>query len=183
MGKKEKLNPQNLYRNKWKIELTETELQKSVRGIRLSSKTVSVLHRFSGGMVYEVKGQKYLLAERIYGRYPFLLVLALTPGKQPFRQPIFDDIPDEISRQLRSACETVAKNIELPGNLHNVEVDVTGHLSKALKLPAGWTLWKGNMKVSDALSHIPGVSCDCDVDGPCGYCCDICDCNSCYNCC
>jgi hypothetical protein len=135
-------------------------------------------------MVYEVEKQRYVLTERSFGDYPFLLLFALQPGKGlDFRRPNFSDVPDEVIKATREVCERTAQTIQLPKKLHNIEADVTEPVRKYLTLPKGWDLTKAIMKINIGPGGIPGVSCDCDVDGPCGYCCDTCDCNSCYNCC
>ncbi len=88
-------------------------------------------------------------------------------------------IPDAVIKEVRMACEQISRTIKLPENLHNIEVEITKHLARNLTLPKGWKLVKGIMKVQFQRP----VGLICDVDGPCGYCCDTCDCNSCYNCC
>lgn len=178
------LAPQNLYRERWTLPLTPISkpiLAENV--LELQVELLAVRQRFNSGMVYEVGGKLFLLVEHVFAQYPFLLNFSLDPsGDVNFFEPGFMGLPDKVLARVRRVCEQVATTIKLPENLHNVEVDLTGHLSEKLDLPRGWSLAKGIMKLT-VKDRLPGVTCDCDVDGPCGYCCDTCDCNSCYDCC
>ncbi len=178
------LSPKNLYRERWALSLVPPmEPVPGKNGLNLRGDLVAVRHRFSGGMVYEAGGKKFLLVEQVFAGYPFLLNFSLQPREEKdFLTPKFMGLPEEVMTRVRKECEQVAATVKLPENLHNVEVEVTGHLSKKLNLPHGWGLAKAIMKVA-MTGRIPGLTCDCDVDGPCGYCCDVCDCNSCYLCC
>lgn len=174
------ISPRNLYRQRWNIDVGGTaEFIRDKTGATFRSELLAVLARFNGGMVYEVRGRKYVLTEIVFGEHPFLFNFNLEPtAAVDFLSPHFVGIPDEITRNMRAACEGVVRGLKLPEDLHNVEVDLTPHMGHAVQLPKGWTLAKAIMKVP-----FGGVACDCDVNGPCGYCCDTCDCNSCYNCC
>jgi hypothetical protein len=175
--------PKNLYRQRWTLSVCSAQVKTTPACISLRPDLLKVIHRFSGGMVYEVRGNKFLLTENIFGDYPFLLNFSLTPKKGlNFRTHKFVGLPDAVLSDVRNACEETSRTIKLPKNLHNVEVDITEHLKRDLKLPRGMKLVKGLMKI-DFRPGAGAVACDCDVDGPCGYCCDTCDCNSCYNCC
>jgi hypothetical protein len=180
----EHLSPKNLYRERWTVSLgAPIQPIPAKNRLELRGDLVAVRHRFSGGMVYEVGGKKFLLAEQVFAGYPFLLNFSLQPRRDTdFLKPKLMGLPDGVMTSVRKECERVAATVKLPENLHNVEVDVTEHLSKKLTLPQGWGLAKAIMKVA-IRGRLPGLTCDCDVDGPCGYCCDVCDCNSCYLCC
>ena len=170
-----------LFRERWALPLGQTKIEPTQAGGRIPADLVRVHHRFNGGMVYEVRGQRHLLVERTFGDYPFLIVLRLRPGKSiDFTARVYDGVPEAVMGPLRAACEAVPQRLTLPKNFHNIEADVTALVNKTVKLPAGWRLAKVILKVP-LRSHVRGVACDCDVDGPCGYCCDTCD--SCYLCC
>ena len=170
-----------LFRERWALPLGKAKVEVTKTGGRIPTDLVRVHHRFNGGMVYEVRGQRYVLVERVFADNPFLIVLRLRPGKSiDFTARTYDGVPETVMGPLRAACEPVPHRLTLPKNFHNIEADVTPLIAKAVDLPSGWTLAKVIMKVPFR-SRLHGVACDCDVDGPCGYCCDTCE--SCYLCC
>lgn len=173
----------NLYRQRWSESLsTAATLTPARKGLAVSADILRVLGRFNGGMVYEAAGKKFVLAEHVFAAHPFLLVFGLEPrNEKDFLAPHFTGLPDEVLRTCRSLCEDLVGRIQLPKDLHSIEVDLTPQIAGKAKLPDGWTMVRAVLRLP-VDSRRPGVACDCDVDGPCGYCCDVCDCN-CYLCC
>jgi len=172
--KKKWLSPKNLYRERW---TTRIDSQVSATPGKLLEVTpLRVLHRFDGGMIYETGGKTFFLTENVFGVYPFLLVFEIS-GKEimDVESTPFYGIPEGMLKNVAPACEKIAVTAKLPESLHNVEVDVTQILNQFVKLPKGVELSKAIMK----LGRGHEVACDCDVDGPCGYCCDTCDCDTC----
>jgi hypothetical protein len=172
--KKRHLGAKNFYRNRWTLSVgpaveTQSKLDLSVHPIR-------VLQRFPGGMVYEAAGKPYLLAEHIFGDYPFLFVFRMPGDAKSAENNLVPGAPDQVMQPMARALEAVVKNVKLPANLHNVEADITHLVAKSAQLPTGWEIAKTIARVG---IRGGGVACDCDVDGPCGYCCDTCDCNTC----
>jgi hypothetical protein len=171
----------NLYRQRWAVQLGQ-QVSATEKGVMSPASPINVIQRFNGGMVYTVGEEAYVLAEHTFAGRPFLFVFAMSPeNPKMLKVPEFTGLPDEVMRNVRIAGEKAVKGIKLAENLHNVEVDVTRFIGTHLKLPQGWSIAKAIMKVD--IWRMPGRACDCDVDGPCGYCCDTCDCNSCYLCC
>ena len=83
--------------------------------------------------------------------------------------------PDAVLRTSRVACETVLSKLKLP-DLYNIEVDLADEITPEMKLPDGFAGFaKAILKVAMRSEMM------CDVDGPCGYCCEVCE--SCYLCC
>jgi hypothetical protein len=171
----------NLYRQRWAVQVGQ-EVSATEKGVLSAASPINVIQRFNGGMVYTVGEEAYVLAEHMFAGRPFLFVFAMSfKNRKMLQSPEFTGLPHEVLRSARMASEQAVKGIKLAENLHNVEVDVTGFVAARLKLPKGWSIAKSIMKVD--IRRIPDRACDCDVDGPCGYCCDTCDCNSCYLCC
>ncbi len=52
------------------------------------------------------------------------------------------------TNRARLVCETAASRLELPKELHNVEIDLTAVLDKPMALPAGWSSAKAILKVA-----------------------------------
>jgi len=179
------VKPQNLYRERWALPLqSPPKLGAQEDSLRMRCDLLAVRQRFSTGMVYEVRGKRFLLKEEVFNGYPFLLNFLLVPTQRvDFTAAEYNGLPDAVSKEIRLACEEVTRTIQLPPDLHNVEAEVTEAVSRKIKLPAGWTLTKAIMKVTIGPNGLQSVACNCDVDGPCGYCCDTCDCQSCYLCC
>jgi hypothetical protein len=173
-----KQGARNLYRQRWAVQVGQ-EVSVNDKGVLVDPSPINIIQRFNGGMVYTSDGEPYVLIEQVMSSRPFLLVFGLTPRPMTeIQQPDFLGLPDEVARGVRKACEKAVAGIKLAKNLHNVEVDATRFIGDQVSLPDGWSLAKAVMKVD--IRTVPGVACDCDVDGPCGYCCDTCDCNSCY---
>src|SRR3990172_1503798 len=172
----------NLYRQRWSQSLCSAAAVSTRAGLAVRGDVLRVLGRFNGGMVYEASGKKYVLSEHVFEAHPFLLVFGLEPRKEAeFLTPRFTGLPDEVLGQCRQACEALVGRLKLPKDLHSIEVDLTPQLAEKVELPPGWTLSRAILRLPTEWRR-PGVACDCDVDGPCGYCCDVCDCN-CYLCC
>lgn len=164
----------NLYRHRWAVQLDEHE-QRQIAPTKVATRLVQVGPRFPGGMFYESGGQSYVLTESVFGQYPFLLVFRLPQKareKKPGAFPLAG-VPDQVLAPARALCENIAANLRLPETLHNIELNVTETAKAALRLSNGWELSKAIMKIGPI--DIGRVACDCDVDGPCGYCCDTCD--------
>jgi hypothetical protein len=168
------LKAKTFYRNRWAINIgptvdTQSKLDLSVHPIR-------VLQRFPGGMVYESAGKPYLLAEHVFGDYPFFFVFRMPGDTKSAEDNLVPGTPDQVMQPITRALAALVKNVRLPANLHNVEADITQLVAKNMQLPAGWEIAKTIVRIG-----VQGgaIACDCDVDGPCGYCCDTCDCNTC----
>ena len=171
-----KVSAKNLYREKWSLPLTTSTLSTAKNGITTESEVLKVTQKFNGGMTYQVKGRSYMLSEYVAMGHPFLIVFAFDPEKSKSMN-ISLGMPEQIKQQLVEHSLNFVKKLVLPTNLHNIELTVTDNIANNLKLPESWSLVKAVMKVPIDLGQ---VACDCDVDGPCGYCCDTCDtCHSC----
>lgn len=171
--KKKWTSPKNVYRTKWTTRL-DAKVSASP-GKLVEVNPLKVLHRFDGGMVYESASRKFLLTENVFGSYPFLLVFELSGKEIEVESTSFHAVPERMLKSIAPACEKIALSAKLPESLHNVEVDITPMLSQVVKLPSGVELSKAILKLGKGHE----VACDCDVDGPCGYCCDTCDCDTC----
>lgn len=167
------LKARNLYHRRWSSNISPT-VEVGAKP-NLDVHPVRVLHRFQGGMVYESQGKTYLLCEQIFGDFPFLFVFAVPGEKKAIEANRFTGAPDNVMQVTAKACERVVKEVKLPTNIHNIEADITRVVANYAQLPAEWSLTKAIMQVGILGGS---VACDCDVDGPCGYCCDTCDCNS-----
>jgi len=166
-------SPKNVFRTKWSTNL-DAKVAVTL-GKPIEVRPLRVLQRFDQGMVYETAGKNYLLTERVFGTYPFLLVFELSNKVIPAESTNIPSVPENLLKAFSPACEKLALTVKLPESLHNVEVDITQSLNHVTKLPNGIELTKAIIK----LGRGSEVACDCDVDGPCGYCCDTCDCNTC----
>ncbi len=164
-------SPKAFYRERWTANLGGVSV--SERAIEVTP--LSVLHRFDGGMVYEIGKEQFLVAERTFGADPFLLLFSVARDQVDARSTRFYGVPDEVVAAVAPACDRLSRTVKLPGSLHTLEVDVTALLSRAVNLPKGYQLTKALFRLGPG----GGVMCDCDVDGPCGYCCDTCDCDTC----
>ena len=173
--KKKWISPKNIYRTRWTTHLGRGVSATSKKSIKVSP--LQVLYRFNEGMVYKTEGKYYLLTEKIFCSYPFLLVFEIScKGKgASVESTRFHSVPEELLKSIAPACEKFASTVKVPESIHNLEIDITTSLNQSVKLPNGIILTKSIIK----LGKIGEISCDCDVDGPCGYCCDTCDCDTC----
>jgi hypothetical protein len=168
-------NARNLYRQRWALNLSGATVVPTKKALAVRPDVLRVLQRFNGGMVYSVAEHNFLLIEHEFGGSPFLLVFALRPrSEEAFREVDLTGPPDAVLRTSRVACETVLSKLKLP-DLYNIEVDLTKQIAPEMNLPNGWRLAKAILKVAMRSEMM------CDVDGPCGYCCEVCE--SCYLCC
>lgn len=170
LGNLESRGAENVYRTRWSLQLSNANISPKNDTLTVNPEVLRVINKFNGGMAYMVKGQIFVLSEYIIDGYPFLVVLRLEGGKfgESPEEEVFR-IPDEIKSQIEVASRHVVQNTKVPENLHTTEIEVTEPMAKAMNLQDGWSLAKTILKIP-----IKGAStyCDCDVDGPCGYCCD-----------
>jgi 6-pyruvoyl-tetrahydropterin synthase len=166
-------SPKNVFRTKWSTNLDAKVVVDVGKQVKLTP--LKVLQKFDHGLIYESAGKNYMLSENVFGLYPFLLVFELSSSKFSVTSTYFNAVPENLIKVIAPACEKLAQTVKVPETLHNVEAEITQSLRKAVKLPEGIELSKAIIK----LGRTNEVACDCDVDGPCGYCCDTCDCNTC----
>jgi hypothetical protein len=162
---KNKQSSPSIFQILWSVNLNPPEFSRDNETIKIEPKILNVIRKFRGGMIYEVRGQKFILGEYTVGGFPFLAVFSIT---QKERRGIEDEIfgfPDSVKRQTMIVSAQIVQNIQLSDNLSNAEVDITEHISERLYLPEGWKLTKVVMKVG------PNISGSCDIcDGTCTHC-------------
>lgn len=167
-----KYSAKNMYRTRWSLPLGTVNISSTDNTLNVKPEILRVIKKFSGGMVYAVKGQKFVLNEYVIDGYPFLAVFRVEENKlRTLPEEEIFGIPSAIKGQIEVASQNLIQNIKVPDNLHNTEIEVTEPMAKAMNLKDDWSLVKVVFKIPMKGWNM----CDCDVDGPCGYCCDTCD--------
>lgn len=158
----------NVYRTSWSLQLSTANISRNDT-LTVKPEILKVINKFNGGMAYKARGQTYVLSEYMIDGYPFLVVFHLDEGKSRESPEKEVRIPDKIKSQIEVASRHIVQNIEVPEKLHSTEIEVTEPMAKEINLQDGWSLAKAILKISTK-----GFSAllRCDVDGPCGYCCD-----------
>jgi len=110
------LKAKNFYRNRWTVNVgpvveTQTKLDLSVHPIR-------VLQRFPGGMVYESAGKPHLLAEHVFGDYPFLFVFRMPGDTKSAEKNLVPGTPDHVMQPVAKALEAAVAGVEDPSTFN-----------------------------------------------------------------
>jgi len=167
------VQPRNLLQGRWSVQLTTPKVSSDNDKITIEPEILKVTRRFNGGMVYEVKGQKFILGEYIIGGVPFLVVFRIEQEKKRGSLDEIAGFPDGVRLNTLKASAQIVQNIKIPSNMSEVQVDMTEHMSKQIDLPEDykdWKLIKAIMRVgiADKISTTSCTICDnppCDCFG------------------
>ena len=165
-NEEEQIQLRNILKGRWSTQLTTPVVSFEKNKINIEPEILKIVRRFNGGLVYEIKGQKFLLGEYVIGGVPFLVVFSI--GKEKERGPL-EGFPDHVREKTLKASAQIVQNIKIPRNMREVQVDMTEHMSNQLDLREefkDWKLIKSIMKVGIA-DNVSTTSCTICDNPPC----------------